>query len=38
MISMHMKSVQIRDSTCFVCEFENTVVLDSEWETNIEIK
>jgi hypothetical protein len=38
MVSMHMKNVQIGGRTCPVCEFEYTVVLDSELETNMKIK
>jgi hypothetical protein len=38
MVSMHMKSIQIRGRTCHVREFEDTEVLDSELETNMEIK
>jgi hypothetical protein len=38
MVSMHMKNVQIRGCTCRVREFEDTVVLDSELQTNMEIK
>jgi hypothetical protein len=38
MVSMHMKNVQIGGRTCRVREFEDTVVLDSELQTNMEIK
>jgi hypothetical protein len=38
MVSMHMKNIQIRGHTCHVHEFENMVVMDSELETNMEIK
>jgi hypothetical protein len=33
-----MKDVQIEGRTCHVREFEDTVVLNSEFETNMEIK
>jgi Zn ribbon nucleic-acid-binding protein len=35
---MQMKNIQIGGRTCPVCEFEDTMVLDSELETNMEIK
>jgi hypothetical protein len=38
MVSMHMKNIQIRGRTCLVREFEDMVVLDSELETNKDIK
>jgi hypothetical protein len=38
MVSMHMKNVQIGGRTCPVREFEDTMVLDSELETKMEIK
>jgi hypothetical protein len=38
MVSMHMKNAQIRGPTWPVREFEDTVVLDSELETNMETK
>jgi hypothetical protein len=38
MVSMHMKNVQIGGRTCLVREFADTVVINSELETNIEIK
>jgi hypothetical protein len=38
MVSMHMKNIQIGSRTCHVREFEDTVVLDSELEINMEIK
>jgi hypothetical protein len=38
MVSMHMKNVQIGGRTCYEHEFEDTVVLNSKLETNIEIK
>jgi hypothetical protein len=38
MVSMHMKNVQNEGYTCLVCEFEDTLVLDSELETNMKIK
>jgi hypothetical protein len=38
MVSMHMKNIQIRGHMCHVRGFEDTVVLDSELETNMEIK
>jgi hypothetical protein len=38
MVSMHMKNIQIRGHTCQVHEFEDTVVLDFELETNMKIK
>jgi hypothetical protein len=38
MVSMHMKNIQIGGRTCHVHEFEDTVVLHSELETNMEIK
>jgi hypothetical protein len=33
-----MKNIQIGGCTCHVREFENTVIGDSELETNIKIK
>jgi hypothetical protein len=38
MVFMHMKNVQIGGHTCHVREFEHTVVLDFELETNMKIK
>jgi hypothetical protein len=38
MVSMHMKNIQIRGRTYLVREFEDMVVLDSELETNKDIK
>jgi hypothetical protein len=38
MVFMHMKNVQIRNHTCHVHEFEDTVFLDSELEINMKIK
>jgi hypothetical protein len=38
MVSMHMKNVQIGGHMCHVRQFEDTVVLDSELGTNMEIK
>jgi hypothetical protein len=38
MVFMHMKNVQIRGRMCHVHEFEDTVVLNFELETNMEIK
>jgi hypothetical protein len=38
MVSMHMKNIQIGGRTCLVREFEDMVVLDSELETNKDIK
>jgi hypothetical protein len=38
MVSVLMKNVQIGGRTCLVLEFEDTMVLDSELETNMEIK
>jgi hypothetical protein len=38
MVSMHMKNVQIGGRTCPMREFEDTVVLESELETNMETK
>jgi hypothetical protein len=38
MASMHMKNMQIGGRTCPVREFEDTMVLYIELETNMEIK
>jgi hypothetical protein len=38
MVSMHMKNVQIGGRTCPMRQFEDTVVLESELETNMETK
>jgi hypothetical protein len=38
MVSIHMKNLQIRGHTCPMREFEDTMVLDSELETNMKIK
>jgi hypothetical protein len=38
MVSMHMKNVKNGGRTCPVHEFEDTVVLDYELETNMKIK
>jgi hypothetical protein len=35
MVSMHMKNIQIRGRRCPLHEFEDTVVLDFELETNM---
>jgi hypothetical protein len=37
-VSLHMKNVQIGCRTCHVREFEDMMVLDSELESNMEIK
>jgi hypothetical protein len=38
MVSMHMKKIQIGGRMCLLHEFEDMVVLDSELETNMDIK
>jgi hypothetical protein len=38
MVSMNIKNIQIEGCTCLVHEFDDTVVLDSELETKMEIK
>jgi hypothetical protein len=38
MVSIHMKNIQIGGRVCPVREFEDTMVLDSGLETNMEMK